>query len=186
MPHQEPSQHDHGEPLSGRIREDAKSAERAWTLILVGLVLLVGILSYVWLGPAAVPSRPTSAVAELSPSRVPLVTGSEPIEQLFIKAGCPVCHFIPGIPGAQGRVGPSLVLGSTGPTRLADPRYQGKGKTVREYVIESILDPGAYVVPGYPDRAMPRWYGQKLSAEALDKMAVYLEQLTDQPESPRR
>lgn len=153
--------------------------------MLVGLVLLVGVLSSVWLGPPAAPSRPTRTVA-VTPGQVPLVTGSEPLEQLFIKAGCPVCHAIPGIPGAQGRVGPRLVLGSTGPTRLADPRYRGKGKTVKEYVIESILDPGAYVVPGYPDRTMPGWYGKKLSAEALDKMAVYLERLTDEPASLRR
>lgn len=50
---------------------------------------------------------------------------------------------------------------------------------MHEYVVESILSPGAYVVPGYPGRPMPAWYGQKLSAEALEKIAVYLEQLAD-------
>lgn len=108
---------------------------------------------------------------------VPLVTGEEPLPQLFARAGCPVCHTIPGIPGAEGRVGPKLVLGETGPARLADPRYQGQAKSVHEYVIESILNPGVYVVPGYPDRTMPPWYGQKLSAAALDKIALYLESL---------
>lgn len=95
---------------------------------------------------------------------------------LFARAGCPVCHTIPGIQGAEGHLGPALVLGSTGPQRLADPKYKGAAKTVREYVIESILSPGAYVVPGYPDWTMPRWYGQKLSAKALDNIAAYLEQ----------
>jgi mono/diheme cytochrome c family protein len=110
---------------------------------------------------------------------VPLATGDEPIGQLFRQAGCVVCHTIPGIPGAEGREGPKLVLGSTGTTRLADPGYRGEAKTVREYIVESILAPGVYVVPGYPDRAMPRWYGQKLSAGALDKIAAYLERTTE-------
>jgi hypothetical protein len=51
------------------------------------------------------------------------------------------------------------MLGSTTVSRLADPDYRGEAKTVREYVVESILDQGVYVVPGYPDRIMPQWYG---------------------------
>jgi hypothetical protein len=112
---------------------------------------------------------------------IPLVTGDEPIDVLFVKAGCPVCHTIPGIPGANGRVGPKLVLGTTGPRRLADPQYRGQAKTVHDYVIESVIGPGIYVVAGYPDRTMPRWYGQKLSAAALEKMAGYLEALKENP-----
>lgn len=108
---------------------------------------------------------------------VPLVTGDEPLALIFIKAGCPVCHTIPGIAGAEGRVGPKLVLAETGAARLSDPRYRGQAKSVREYVIESVLTPGVYVVPGYPDRTMPSWYGQKLSATALEKIATYLETL---------
>jgi hypothetical protein len=50
---------------------------------------------------------------------------------------------------------------------------------VREYVIESILNPGIYVVPGYQDKVMPRWYGKKLSAAALEKIVAYLESLSE-------
>lgn len=151
--------------------------ERAWTFIITGIVLLVAGLSYVWRQPAQPQAR--SAAAPLSSAMVPLATGDEPIGQLFRQAGCVVCHMIPGIPGAEGREGPKLVLGSTGAVRLADSEYHGEAKTVREYIIESILAPGTYVVPGYPDRVMPRWYGQKLSAGALDKIAAYLERMTD-------
>jgi hypothetical protein len=99
---------------------------------------------------------------------------------LFVKAGCPVCHAIPGIAGADGRVGPKLVLGTTGPQRLADPRYKGRANTVRAYIVESVLEPGAYVAPGFPDQTMPRWYGQKLSAGAVEKIAGYLERLKEE------
>lgn len=116
---------------------------------------------------------------------IPLVTGEEPIEQLFIRAGCPVCHMIPGVSGADGKVGPKLILGETGRSRLADPGYKGQAASVHEYVIESILNPSVYVVPGYPDRTMPSWYGQKLSAMALDRIAAYLESLGGQTVPPR-
>ncbi len=152
----------------------------------VGLGLLALTLVAYWMGPSGPPKQATPPVPHISPTMVPLVTGEEPLPQLFVRAGCPVCHTIPGIPGAEGRVGPTLVLGATGPTRLADPRYRGQAKSVHEYVIESILNPGVYVVPGYPDRTMPPWYGQKLSAAALDKIALYLESLGSQPSSARR
>jgi mono/diheme cytochrome c family protein len=111
---------------------------------------------------------------------VPLATAEEPVAQIFNRAGCVVCHVIPGISGAEGRVGPKLTLGTSGPMRLTDRGYAGQAKTVREYAVESILSPGTYVVPGYPDRVMPGWYGQKLSAAALDKIAAYLEALADE------
>ena len=108
---------------------------------------------------------------------VPLAIGTEPLEKLFVQSGCAVCHTIPGIAPAQGREGPRLVLGINGPIRLADPQYRGTATTVREYIQESILNPGAYVVPGYSDRVMPRWYGKRLNALAVDRIAAYLEDL---------
>jgi mono/diheme cytochrome c family protein len=110
---------------------------------------------------------------------VPLVTGEEPIQQIFVRAGCVVCHTIPGIAGADGRVGPPLWLGKTGASRLADPQYRGEAKTVRDYIAESIMSPGVYVVPGFPADTMPVWYGRKLSAAALDKIVSYLEAVKD-------
>ncbi|HBP89982.1 MAG TPA: hypothetical protein PKK23_06890 [Nitrospirales bacterium] len=110
---------------------------------------------------------------------VPLSTGTEPLDKLFVQSGCAVCHTIPGIAPALGREGPKLVLGTNGPLRLADPQYQGTATTVREYIQESILNPGAYVVPGYSDRVMPRWYGKRLNAMALNRIAEYLENVKE-------
>jgi hypothetical protein len=42
-----------------------------------------------------------------------------------------------------------------------------------------VISPGVYVASGYPDQVMPRWYGRKLSAGALEKMAGYLETLKE-------
>ena len=105
---------------------------------------------------------------------VPLATGKEPIDKIFVQSGCTACHMIPGIRVAKGREGPKLELGTTASRRLADPNYRGRAKTDWEYVQESILNPGAYIVEGYPDNVMPRWYGQKLTAGAVDKIITYL------------
>jgi hypothetical protein len=150
--------------------------ERSITPLIVVALLLGTVLALRSLNPPSVEPVPVSSVPTLTPDKVPLVTGDEPIAEIFTKAGCSVCHTVPGIPGADGRVGPPLVLGTTGPARLADPVYQGHAKTVREYVIESVLDPGLFVVPGYPAGTMPTWYGAKLSALAMEKIASYLEQ----------
>lgn len=111
---------------------------------------------------------------EVEQANVPLATGKEPIDKIFIQSGCTVCHTIPGIRAAKGREGPKLELGTNARKRLADPHYHGNAQTDWEYVQESILNPGAYVVAGYSDHVMPRWYGQKLSAGALEKIITYL------------
>jgi len=153
--------------------------ERAWTFLIAGIILL-GI-TYAALKPDPNPTSVPPTVPQLDPAMIPLATGEEPIDLLFIKSGCPVCHTIPGIQGADGRVGPKLVLGTTGSRRLTDPRYRGQARTVREYVVESVVNPGAYVASGYPDQVMPRWYGQKLSAGALEKIVDYLERVKEEP-----
>ena len=149
-------------------------------MIVMALVLLYALWT---MRPPQAPSAgsmasknvgPTSLTAEM----IPLVSGDEPIVEIFTKAGCPVCHTIPGIPGAVGQVGPPLTLGVTGAQRLVDPSYRGRASTVHEYVVESVVEPSVFVVPGYPERTMPVWYGAKLSALALQKIAEYLEHQT--------
>jgi hypothetical protein len=149
-------------------------SDRSVNLLII-LVVGLGLLWALLQKRETEPGRISTGVA-LAPDMVPLVTGDEPITTIFTRAGCPVCHTIPGIAGAEGRVGPLLLLGSTGPDRLRDPSYRGRAKTVHDYVVESVVEPGVFVVPGYPAGTMPTWYGAKLSALALEKIASYLEQ----------
>jgi len=120
----------------------------------------------------------------LKPEAIPLVTGDEPLIDMFTRPGCPVCHIIPGIPGANGQVGPPLFLGTTGKQRINDAEYHGDAKTVHEYIVESVLDPQRFVVRGYPEHTMPTWYGSRLSALALEKMASHLEGQTEGSSNP--
>ena len=113
-----------------------------------------------------------------------LATGEEPVNEIFMKGGCVACHTIPGIEGATGKVGPELVEGSNAPNRLKDPGYEGNAKSVKEYITESILAPSAYVVKDYPDNQMPKDFGKKLSAGAVNKVVNYLSQLKEGQDPP--
>ncbi len=106
-----------------------------------------------------------------------LADGSEPVDQIFAKAQCVACHTIPGIPGATGTIGPKLEEGTNAPLRLKDPAYKGTAKSTSEYIMESVVDPSAYVVKPFPDNTMPKVFGQKLSAGALKKIVDYLSQV---------
>ena len=77
--------------------------------------------------------------AKVSLIAVPLATGKEPIDKLFVQSGCAVCHTIPGIAPAKGRQGPRLVLGTNAPLRLADPQYKGQATSIREYIQETTI-----------------------------------------------
>ena len=85
----------------------------------------------------------------------------------------------------MGTVGPKLVERTNAPNRIKDPAYKGGAKTVREYITESVISPGTYVVKPFPDNVMPRVFGQKLSAGALNKIVDYLSQLEEGKAPPK-
>jgi hypothetical protein len=72
-----------------------------------------------------------------------------------------------------------LVEKTNAPKRIKDPAYKGAAKSVREYITESVISPSAYVVPTFPDGQMPKDFGMKLSAGALNKIVDYLSNLEE-------
>jgi ferredoxin len=87
------------------------------------------------------------------------------------KGGCGICHSVK--PGDDG-IGPSLA--GVG-TRAAD---RIPGLDAEAYLRQSILDPDAFIVPGYRAGQMNGFYRERLSAEDLDALIVYLLSLTGQ------
>ncbi len=118
-------------------------------------------------------------------NRLPIISGKDSVEQIFSKAQCVFCHTIPGIAGAVGMVGPKLVEGTNAPLRIKDPAYHGQAKTARDYVMESVLSPGIYVAKPFQDHVMPRDFGERLSAGALNKIVDYLSTLEEGKNPPR-
>ena len=107
--------------------------------------------------------------------------GSETPNEIVTKMTCYACHKIPGIEVAKtGMVGPLLIPGSSAPRRIASAEYKkavAEGKagatTPREYVIESIMNPGAFVVPGFADD-MLKDFKHKFTVSGLDVMVDHL------------
>ena len=92
---------------------------------------------------------------------------TDPIQrgrQVYREKNCGSCHQI----RADGStIGPSLThIGSTAGTR--EP-----GTSAASYLVESIRDPGAYIVPGYPD-TMPRAQERGMTQDDFDDLVLYL------------
>ena len=86
-------------------------------------------------------------------------------EQIFTAAGCAGCHtFAPA--GSNGTIGPGLDELKTQAGSI-EP-----GKSAEEYVRESIEDPGAFLVEGFPN-AMPSFKG-RLTDEQVQALVEYL------------
>ena len=84
--------------------------------------------------------------------------------RLLQSKGCIGCHVIGG--GVGGQTGPNLAQIQT----VADSRQPGT--SAEEYLRQSILQPSAFIVPGYPP-VMPSFQGQ-LSDQELNQIIAYL------------
>ena len=103
------------------------------------------------------------ACAAEPPATEPVARG----RQVYQALRCSSCHE-PNLFGQ--RVGSPLDhIGTIAATRRP-------GMSAEDYVRESVLDPGAYVVPGYQD-SMPRGLGRDLSPTDLDALVAYLASL---------
>ena len=86
-------------------------------------------------------------------------------EQIFTAAGCAGCHtFAPA--GSTGTIGPNL-----NDLKAAAAKF-AKGKPPEEYVRQSILQPDAFVVPGFSN-SMPSFDG-RLTDQQVQALVDYL------------
>jgi mono/diheme cytochrome c family protein len=93
----------------------------------------------------------TAAATTAATTTAPAPAAGDPAagKQLFAAQGCNACHtFKPA--GATAKVGPDL-------DNLAADAAKANRGSVQQYAAESIKDPGAYVVPGYPNGVMPQF-----------------------------
>jgi cytochrome c oxidase subunit 2 len=82
----------------------------------------------------------------------------------FVTNGCSGCHtFKPA--GATGKIGPDL-------DNL--PQYAKKaGKPLQAFIRESIVNPNAYIAPGYSPNVMPSTFST-LPKSQLDALVAFL------------
>lgn len=109
---------------------------------------------------AGVPGEDTGQLAQAG------LQGATDGQQIFTAAGCTACHTLSDA-GSQSDVGPDL-------DQLAEnARTRQPGTSPEEYVRESILDPGAFLVDGF-ENVMPTGYEEQLSEEQIDALVEYL------------
>lgn len=127
--------------------------------IISGLVLALALAAT---GPAQAQS--TTEMAELDPALIKLG------KRTATRKGCASCHSTDG----KKRAGPSW-KGLFGTEReLTD------GSVViadEEYLRESVYNPRAKVLAGFPEKLMPTDYEKKIDEEAMQALIAYIESL---------
>ncbi|MCH8088509.1 MAG: c-type cytochrome [Chloroflexi bacterium] len=121
-------------------------------------------------GPTATPSPtpipgpdPTSTPTSVSQPAGDPAAG----EQVFTTASpltCSTCHSIDGTTG----LGPSL----QGIATRAETRVPGL--SAGEYITQSILDPNAFVVDGFPPSLMPQNFSETLTTQDIADVVAFL------------
>jgi len=114
----------------------------------------------------------SAAILVLAIACAPEPAATDPIargRQVYRGLGCASCHES-SLFNLFRPVGPTLSdIGLIGRKRIP-------GMSAEDYILQSITDPGAYLVPGYPD-SMPRGLAKELSAEDLAALVAYLASL---------
>ncbi|MFL5867832.1 MAG: cytochrome c oxidase subunit II [Thermoleophilaceae bacterium] len=90
-------------------------------------------------------------------------------KQIFAANGCGGCHTLAKA-GATGNVGPKLDDLAKAAAKFGKQRHE----SAKQYVTESIVDPRAFTVPGYPGNVMPTTFGKDLSKQQINALVDYL------------
>ena len=111
----------------------------AFTLLTVGFFSAYSNYGIPQIEPAAPPKQEKLDLGAMTMDRF-IALG----EKIFNGKGtCTLCH---------NTLGRAPMLDTTAglvPKRLADPRYKGKAATIKEYLVESLIEPSAFVVAGF-------------------------------------
>jgi mono/diheme cytochrome c family protein len=95
-------------------------------------------------------------------------------EALANKLACTACHIAAPTGPAWLASGTEPGIGTRASTRYTQADYQGKAQSPEQYLFESIVQPGAYVVSGFPENLMPPNYGNQLTDQDLADLIAYL------------
>jgi cytochrome c oxidase subunit 2 len=84
---------------------------------------------------------------------------------VFQQFGCGGCHSLKSA-AATGKVGPDL-------DNLKQEAAGAKRGALTAFIRESIVKPGAYIAPGFPN-VMPPTFGTQIPAAKLNQLVAYL------------
>jgi nitric oxide reductase subunit C len=105
----------------------------------------------------ATPTTLPSSTATLAPTKPPEDAGDLVAYglEVYRKQYCGACHELSAV-GSRGTFGPVHdSVGAAAAARIQDPGYSGRATTAAGYLRESIIDPKAFVIPGYEMASQP-------------------------------
>jgi mono/diheme cytochrome c family protein len=89
--------------------------------------------------------------------------------------GCTACHILSNAGPAWAADGANAGIGTRASQRLTEAGYTGGAETPDQYLLESIVNPNAYLVEGFQSGIMPVDFGTRLTAQdAADLIAHML------------
>jgi cytochrome c oxidase subunit 2 len=112
--------------------------------------------------PAATPATPAAPAAPATPGAPASSTAGLAV---FKANGCAACHTLTAA-GATGAIGPDL-------DKLAT-EAKAAGQPLEAFIKTSIIDPEAYIAPGYPKGVMPATFKSSITGPSLDQLVQYL------------
>lgn len=95
-------------------------------------------------------------------------------EALANSLGCTACHIATPTGPAWMASGSAPGIGTRAETRFKEADYAGKAQSAEQYLLESIVDPSAFVVQGFADKVMPATYSTQLSEQNAADLIAYL------------
>ena len=111
----------------------------------------------------------TKVTGEIAPDEAVIGAGDVANGQtLFNANACAGCH---STTTDDRIVGPGLL------TIVQRSGRRVSGLTAEQYIRQSIIDPSAYVVDGFPDNTMPQHFGSVLSEQDIADLIAFLKSL---------
>jgi mono/diheme cytochrome c family protein len=117
---------------------------------------------------AATTPTTTAAAATTAATTATATAAGNPVQgqSVFASSGCGACHtFRPA--GSTGTIGPDL---DTTPALDA----KKNNMQLAAFIRESIVNPNAYISPGYPKSVMPQNFGSTLTKTQLASLVAFI------------
>jgi cytochrome c oxidase subunit 2 len=114
----------------------------------------------------ATTTAPAPTTTATAPKTTTAAAAGAAGKAIFISAGCGACHTFKAA-GTNATIGPDL---DTAPA--ADAKKTNTA--LAAFVRESIVNPEAYIAPGFPKNVMPKTFGTSLSKAQLDTLVSFI------------
>jgi mono/diheme cytochrome c family protein len=87
---------------------------------------------------------------------------------------CAACHVLSTAGPAWMAAGGTPGIGARAETHIGEAGYAGAATTADQYLLESIVDPNAYIVEGFAAGVMPTNFGTRMTAQEAADLIAYM------------